>query len=353
MLKRSAMVSTICLAVLAAGCGGAVQDRKQQVSAGITPNTEVSLNPGERQGLTASAKAFDEPLTSMRWSIEPVSLPVVGPTPTISNIDCTVATLTIKDKDGHGRCDAVVYIPVNAEPMTWRIGMLATAQSKGTAAASFVLKVVAPERDTGNFRVEAPPLVTNNASGTTLLSHQLVTIDARAYSDYEIAGLSYEWQMRSGQTVVLAGAQTPRVQFVPREPGEYQLTVTARGKIGGRDEQVSTDVLVVVDDSDRIDELVVFAGNAQTTESAEMVTLVGQATYNGSVPSNPTYEWKQVAGPSVVVANPNSATPTFFAPVVIEDTEMEFELTMTAVINGRTVTGKGVTVVRIQPASSS
>lgn len=348
MLKRSLMLSLIGVIMFTAGCGGALQDRKQQVTVGVTPNSEITLNPGERQGLTASARAYDEPLTSMRWSIEPVTLPAVGPTPTITNMNCTNATLTIKDKDGIGRCNAEVSIPATAEPMTWRIGMLATAQSKGTAAASFVLKVVAPERDNGNFRIDAPALVSTNADGTVLLSNQLVTIDARALSDYPISGLSYEWQLRSSQTVVLAGAKTARLQFVPRQAGEYQFTVTARGTIGGREEVVSADVLVVVEDSDRIDELVVFAGNAQSIEAGELVTLTGQATYNGTVPGNPTYSWKQIGGLSVVMANPNSATPTFFAPMVTEDTELEFELTMTAVINGRTVTGKAVTVVRVE-----
>lgn len=348
MIKRSILL-LLFASLVVAGCGGALERRKQQVTVGITPNQEVTLEPGQRIGLSASAKAIDEPLTSMRWSIEAVSTPTQGPQPTIANANCATATLTIKDKDGIGRCSAELSVPASAEPMTWRIAVQAEAQSKGSASAAFVLKVVAPARDTGNFRVEVPALVTTDAAGNPLVSNQLVSITANALSDKTVSGLSYQWTQTGGPNAVLAGATSARLQFVPRSAGEYQFRVTASGSIDGRAEQVSAEVLVIVEDSDRVDELVVFAGNAQSVASGDLVSLTGQASYSGSAVTNPTYVWTQVAGPAVTLANPTSATPTFFAPIVVDDVELVFDLQVNALVGGRTLSGNSRTVVRVEP----
>lgn len=349
MKHRTGIVLIFATLVIAA-CGGKLEQRKQQVTIGITPNQEITLEPGGRLGLNAGAKAIDEPLTSMRWSVEAVSTPQVGPRLVIANANCTDVTLTIKDGDGIGNCRAELSVPADAEPMTWRIGATAESTSKGSASASFVVKVVAPERDTGNFRIDVPALVTTDDAGGDLYVNDLVSIDATALSDFTIDSLAYQWVLKSGQTVALAGANTNKLQFVPRTPGDYQFTLTASGMINSRSESVSADVLVIVGDLDPdLAGLTVFAGSAQSKISGDLVSLTGQASLNGATLTNPSFRWTQTVGPRITLANPTSPTPSFFAPSVLADTELVFRLDVSATDGGNTYEGSSYTVVRVQP----
>ncbi len=353
MMVRTALgIALIPLLVL--GCGGKLEQRKQQVTIGITPNQETTLQPGDRIGLSAGAKAIDEPLTAMRWTIEAVTTPEQLPRPVIANMNCTDVTLTIKDDDGVGNCKAELSIPTTALPMTWRIAATATSTSKGTASASFVLKVVAPDLDDGNFRIEVPPLVSTNANGGPLLTNQLVTIEANALSDHIITNLSYSWVLKSSPSSsapVLAGVKSSKLQFVPRVAGDYQLTVTATGTVNGREVTESSDVLVIVEDSDAANALTVSAGDAKSVVGGDgsPTTLTGTASRNGTALANPTYKWAQIGGPAVTLANPGTATPTFLAPAVTEDTDLIFQLDVSATINGVVYTGTSQTVVRVLP----
>lgn len=69
------------------------------------------------------------------------------------------------------------------------------------------------------------------------------------------------------------------------------------------------------------------AGGTQTVNEGTSVILDGgeSADQDGSQLS---YSWKQVSGPSVVLNNLNSPTPTFIAPSVNEQTMLVFSLTV-------------------------
>lgn len=350
MMKRT-IVLLLLFTLLVAGCGGALERRKQQVTIGVTPNQEVTLQPGGRLSLNASAKAIDEPLTAMSWSIEAITPPASGPAPQIANANCATVTLTIKDQDGRGQCTAELSVPTTSESGVWRIAAMAESESKGTASAAFVLKVVAPERDTGNFRIEAPTLLTVDEAGEVLVTNTLVTINAEALSEKPMRELRYEWTAIASPdaNLRLAGVNTQRLQFIPRAAGDYQFRVTATAQIDGREEMVTAEVLVIVEDSDRRDELVVFAGVVQPKVSRELVNLTGSVTYNGQAVSNVSYAWVQISGPTVALADATTAAPSFFAPVVAADTELVFELRASAMIEGRSVSGTSRTVVRVEP----
>lgn len=349
-MKHRTSIALILATLTIVACGGKLEQRKQQVTIGITPNQEVTLEPGGRLGLSAGAKAIDEPLSSMRWTIEAVTTPEKLPRPVIANIDCRDVTLTIKDDDGIGNCRAELSVPADAEPMSWRIGATAESTSKGSASASFVVKVVAAERDTGRFRIDVPALVTTDDAGGDLFVNDLVSIDAIALSDFMIEGLVYQWTLESGQTVALAGANTNRLQFVARTPGDYQFTLTASGRINGRSESVSADVLVIVGDLDpSLAGLTVFAGSAQSKISGDLVSLTGQANLNGTTLTNPSFRWSQTVGPRITLANSTSPTPSFFAPSVLADTELVFQLDVSATDGRNTYEGTSYTVVRVQP----
>lgn len=348
-MKYRSVILLVLAPMLIMACTGKLEQLEQQVTISITPNQEMIMEPGQSLGLSANAKAIDEPLTAMRWSIEAITT-ALPPIPTIANMACTDVTLTIKDDDGIGSCRAELNIPADAEPMTWRIGASADSTSKGSASASFVVKVIAPVRDNGNFRIEVPALVTTDANGGTLYVNDLVSIEATATSEMSIDDLVYRWTQTSSQSVALAGVNTNKLQFVPRVAGEYQFTVTASGKINGRDESVDAEVLVIVGNIDpESTGLNVYAGPAIAVASGASVVLTGEANLNGSALTNPGYRWTQIAGTRVTLANSTSATPSFFAPTVESDTELVFRLDVTATEGGIRYEGSSQTVVRVAP----
>jgi len=68
------------------------------------------------------------------------------------------------------------------------------------------------------------------------------------------------------------------------------------------------------------------AGVDKTVNAGDTVTLDARKSIDsdGNIVS---YLWKQVAGPTVILNNPNTARPSFTAPTVTSDTKLTFDLT--------------------------
>jgi hypothetical protein len=71
---------------------------------------------------------------------------------------------------------------------------------------------------------------------------------------------------------------------------------------------------------------IVNAGADQTVNVGDSVTLDGSRSSDsdGNIVS---YLWKQIAGPTIVLKNSNTVSPSFTAPDVTSDTKMTFDLT--------------------------
>jgi len=142
---------------------------------------------------------------------------------------------------------------------------------------------------------------------------------------------AYFWQQTGGNpSVTLKDANTAKASFIAPIVGPegasltFQLTVTYYyyGFIFSLTDTTVVNVLFINDPP------VADAGPDQTVEEETSVTLNGS---NSSDPEgeNLNYKWKQVAGPSVVLSNPQTAKPTFFAPNVGPNGEaLTFELTV-------------------------
>jgi hypothetical protein len=144
-----------------------------------------------------------------------------------------------------------------------------------------------------------------------------------------IAG--YFWQQTGGSpTVVLEGANTAKASFTAPNVGPdgaaliFQLTVIY---FFNRYIFSDTDSTIVnvrfVNDPPTAD-----AGPDQDVDEETTVTLDGS---NSSDPDDgiKSYLWKQVAGPSVSLSDPEAVRPTFEAPNVVGSISLTFELTVT------------------------
>lgn len=340
-------------ALLLSGCGGALEQRKQQVKISVSPSQQTALTPGETLVLSAAALAYDDKLVEMKWTLQPASAPAKGPAPVLQNADCANGTLTVKKDDARGNCSVTLSIPADADPMLWRVGVTAKAEKKGSAGTSVLIEVLTPPRPESKFRLQVPSLVNTNAFGEALLSYQLLRITAKAEAALPISALRYNWTQKAGPAGgagIFAGADSATLQFIPRLPGEYQVQVEAKGVVNGREETAVTNVLIIVGDSRSHRDLVVNAGPIQRVKGEDTVTLSGSATYNAGALNNPRWRWRQIMTEEskdypVTLVQENSPKPHFIAPRVEENLHLTFELVVEDNVNGRPISGRSRVVI--------
>jgi hypothetical protein len=138
------------------------------------------------------------------------------------------------------------------------------------------------------------------------------------------------WQQTGGSPKVLADARTFEASFTAPIVGPAGTSLTFRltvkylidGKIVSTQDYVSVNVRYV-NDPPTAD-----AGPNQDVEEETTATLDGS---NSSDPDDgiESYRWKQVAGPSVSLSDPEAVQPTFKAPNVVGSISLTFELTVT------------------------
>ena len=153
-------------------------------------------------------------------------------------------------------------------------------------------------------------------------------------SSYHNFIIGYFWQQTGGSlSVTLTDANTAKASFIAPIVGPegtsltFQLTVIYYyyGFIFSDTDTAIVNV-VFVNDPPTAD-----AGPDQNVDEETTVTLDGSNSFDPDDDIE-SYRWKQVAGPSVTLSNPQAAKPTFLAPNVSEDgTSLTFELTVTDV----------------------
>ena len=156
-----------------------------------------------------------------------------------------------------------------------------------------------------------------------------VTLDGSNSSDPDDGIKSYLWKQITGPSVNLSDPQTAQPTFTsPGVAGNksisltFELTVTDFGGL------LDTDT-TVVNVTGENDPPTADAGPDQNVDEETTVTLDGS---NSSDPDDgiALYQWKQIAGQSVSLSNPQSVQPTFLAPNVGTDgVSFIFELTVT------------------------
>lgn len=177
--------------------------------------------------------------------------------------------------------------------------------------------------------------VANAGADQTVNSGGLVTLDGTASFDQNSPALPlvYTWLQTDGTAIALQNNGFARPYFTaPAVPaGSLPLVLTFSLVVGNGFTTSAIDRVSVTVVGERTP--VVSAGVSQIVNSGTSVTLSGSAVDpNGSAGLPLTYQWRQMAGPAVILAGANGATASFTAPTIAAGQlpmNLEFQLTVT------------------------
>jgi MYXO-CTERM domain-containing protein len=153
----------------------------------------------------------------------------------------------------------------------------------------------------------------------------VVALDGSGSSDADGNLASYAWTQTAGPSVALSGANTAHPTFVAPEVTadttlSFQLVVN-----DGQADSAPATIDVTIQNVNRapvassVSTLVVNEGDAVTLDGSASSDLDGDAL---------GYQWSQTAGPAVTLTGSTSASASFTAPQVDQDTEITFRLTV-------------------------
>lgn len=136
--------------------------------------------------------------------------------------------------------------------------------------------------------------------------------------------LSYQWTQEGTPTVALDGATTERASFVAPEVKET-LVLTFQ-VVASDGEEPSAPFTVTVRVNNREHAPVASVKPVEAVDEGTHVKLEGSATDEDGETAF-VYTWKQVdGGPLVSLSGGDTASPSFIAPDVDEETELSFQL---------------------------
>ena len=171
------------------------------------------------------------------------------------------------------------------------------------------------------------PPVADAGSDQSVYEGATVELDGSASSDSDGTIASYSWQQvdSSGHSLTLTNPESAQPSFTtPKVSADtnliLQLTVTDDR---GKSSDANLTITVLNNTLPRAD-----AGVDQDTFAGEVVILdaSGSSDNENNIVA---YLWDQTDGPVVSIANANSETASFIAPVVSSDTELSFDLRVT------------------------
>lgn len=170
------------------------------------------------------------------------------------------------------------------------------------------------------------PPVADAGPDQTVGDGAAVTLDGSGSYDPDGSLTAYAWTQTGGPSVILAGASTTRPTFkVPIVSLDtvcsFRLRVTDNA---GASAEGTVRITV------RHTNLLPFAsaGPSRSVGGRAFVVLDGTASLDpdGAIVA---YSWSQLAGPSVVLSDTSTPSPSFFAPDSISDATLVFRLTVT------------------------
>ncbi len=170
-------------------------------------------------------------------------------------------------------------------------------------------------------------------AGANLLVDEFasVTLDGSLSSDPDGDAITYSWTQTAGTSVTLTNATSAQATFDAPDVTAVNTpdTLTFQLQVSDGSASGTATVNVIVNDIGvGINSApIANAGPDQTVAELSMVNL------DGSTSSDPdgdvfAYAWLQIAGPNVVLSDPNVAEPSFTSPDVTSPVVLTFQLTV-------------------------
>jgi chitodextrinase len=150
---------------------------------------------------------------------------------------------------------------------------------------------------------------------------EVVTLNGSESSDADGDPLTYYWTQTSGTTVVLSDPASVNPTFMPTSSGVLTFGLVVNdGELDSLPDTVNVtinlanDVPIVDAGSDQNNVPIANAGSDQIGLVDDTITINGSKSYDPDGDSL-GFAWSQTGGPSIVLTNPSSATPSFIPKV--------------------------------------
>ncbi|TXH04831.1 MAG: hypothetical protein E6R07_06985 [Nevskiaceae bacterium] len=307
----------------------ALQATANQMLANGAPNRLPSANAGADQTVDAAATVTlsgsghdpDGDIVGYEWT-QRSGTPV-----TLSDAHAAAPTFTA---------------PSAAQPQALGFALVVTDNSGGRSPAATVTIQVRAAQGGGN----QPPTVTAG-DPQTVTSGDAVTLTGTA-SDADGSIASVAWtQVDANPPVTLTTTDTAVTHFTAPVVTQTTVYVFRFTATDNQAASASADVQITVQPKpgSQNQPPTADAGADQTVTGGAEVTLSG----HGSDPEGGTitYAWAQTAGPTVQLSNATTANAQFIAPMVQDNTTLQFRLTVT---DDQGASASATTQVFVQPA---
>lgn len=202
-------------------------------------------------------------------------------------------------------------------------------ETLGETTLSFELTVTDNDGNTASDSVDIRVINVNKAPVADAGENQSVNENSAitlsgAGEDNDGSVVAYEWVQVGGTSATIEQANSAEISFTSPEVANTEI-LSFQLRVTDNEGGVGTDIVRVTVININKNPVANAGADFDASENT-VVTLSGSGTdEDGSIAS---YSWEQTDGVTVSLSNVFTATPSFTAPEVIDDTPLSFELTV-------------------------
>ncbi len=243
-------------------------------------------------------------------------------------------TVTL-DEPTHG--NPAFTLPADAAGGTTLEFQLTVTDKEGESDSdTMIVTVAVAEPEPSPEPENTPPTAAIDvAQVTAAVAGETVALQGGGDAETAAESLTFAWSQVAGTPQVsITSAESATASFTtPDVTGEteltFRLTVTDEGGLSASAETTIA-ISPPPEPENTPPTAAIDATQVTAAESGETVALQGVGNDAETAAESLTFAWSQVAGtPTVSIANASTATASFTAPDVTEDTELTFRLTVT------------------------
>ncbi len=250
--------------------------------------------------------------------------------------DSVLPDVTYKPDPGFSGSDAFTFKAYDGVDFS----KIATISIEVNKAAALIIH----ENSTTSIHENQIP-ITEAGPDQTVSETQTVNLDGSKSSDPDGDKLSYNWKQTEGDVKIIIdssdGVAASFVAPVTEKEKQVKIELTVDDSKGGKS---SDTVNITIKKANQ--EPVSDAGSDQTADANTEVKLDGSKSTDPDG-DNLKFAWSQTKGSDVKLSDKHATTPSFVAPEVDKETEMQFEL---LVDDGNGGTSKDVVKITVHPS---